>query len=193
MQLFALLPVLAAFVASSSAVTVGASGAIECQSETIVSETFIGKGKDVQMTHSHCETSTSKVEANDVAAVPDAPVNNVCSASCNTFCFSPSGGGPNEDDCKVIADAILYDSENESATFNATAAGTASDKITMKYHSCTTYFLTQNATATLTYCRQDWASLVTWLSSDCNSANNAHGGLCVAADQQWYVQVQNSG
>lgn len=36
------------------------------------------------------------------------------------------------------------------------------------------------------------SSLVTWLSSDCDAANGAHGGLCVAADQRWYVQVQNS-
>ena len=40
-----------------------------------------------------------------------------------TFCFPPAGGGPNEDDCRVIADALLYNSENISFEFNATASG----------------------------------------------------------------------
>ena len=85
----------------------------------------------------------------------------------------------------------------------------------MQYGSCLTYFLNQDTSTTLEYCRSDWvralflppfpslsagltrvtasqSSLVTWLSSDCNAANSAHGGLCVAQDQRWYVQVQNT-
>lgn len=44
----------------------------------------------------------------------------------NTFCFSGASGGPNQADCTVIADAILYDSQNTGALFNATAAGVRS-------------------------------------------------------------------
>ena len=44
----------------------------------------------------------------------------------NTFCFSGASGGPNQADCTVIADAILYDSQNTGALFNATAAGVCS-------------------------------------------------------------------
>jgi hypothetical protein len=29
-----------------------------------------------------------------------------------TNCFSPSGGGPDPNECNVIADALLYDSQN---------------------------------------------------------------------------------
>ena len=41
----------------------------------------------------------------------------------NTFCFSGASGGPNEDDCRVVADALLYDSQNEGPLFNITASG----------------------------------------------------------------------
>ncbi|CDO70300.1 hypothetical protein BN946_scf184603.g11 [Trametes cinnabarina] len=65
------------------------------------------------------------------------------------------------------------------------------DKITMQYASCTTYFLNQDF-SDLVYCRTDWSALVTWLVSDCNAANNAHGRLCVADDQRWYIQYISS-
>lgn len=29
-----------------------------------------------------------------------------------TNCFTPSGGGPDPNECHVIADALLYDSQN---------------------------------------------------------------------------------
>ena len=82
----------------------------------------------------------------------------------------------------------------------------------MTYNTCQTYFLNQDASS-ITYCRTEWvriilrsssmvgllkredhrawidqSKLVTWLASDCSAANNAHGGLCVATDQRWYVQ-----
>ena len=44
----------------------------------------------------------------------------------NTFCFSGASGGPNEDDCRVVADALLYDSQNEGPLFNITASGVSS-------------------------------------------------------------------
>ena len=73
----------------------------------------------------------------------------------------------------------------------------------MKYNTCLTYFLNQDFN-TLTYCRTEWVSftthaheevltrlkskLVDWLASNCSASNGAHGGLCVANDQRWYVQ-----
>ncbi|CDO69610.1 hypothetical protein BN946_scf184778.g3 [Trametes cinnabarina] len=36
------------------------------------------------------------------------------------------------------------------------------------------------------------SKLINWLATDCDADNNAHGGLCVATDQRWYVQVQHS-
>ncbi|KAI8969695.1 hypothetical protein BD414DRAFT_502799 [Trametes punicea] len=184
---------LAASGVSVSATVLGAGGSLACKNEVVASETFIGVNKDVKVTYSHCNdvplvTANGK-EVSSLSKRQDD--SNVCGAQCNTFCFTPSGGGPNEGDCQVIADALLYDSQNVGALFNITASGTATDKITMQYSSCLTYFLNQDS-SNLTYCRTDWSSLVTWLSGDCDAANNAHGGLCVAADQRWYIQVQHS-
>ena len=33
----------------------------------------------------------------------------------NTFCFTPAGGGPDPNECHVITDALLYDSQNVGA------------------------------------------------------------------------------
>ncbi|KAI0638716.1 hypothetical protein C8Q77DRAFT_1068999 [Trametes polyzona] len=189
---------LVVFLASSAvnaAVLTGSSGAtLKCENEVVVSETFIGEEQNVKLTHSHCDDAPFvTAQGNVVSSLTkrQGDPSNVCGAQCNTFCFNPAGGGPNEDDCAVIANALLFDSQNGKPLFNATASGTGTEKVTMQFHSCTTYFLNQ-ASTDLTYCRSDWSSLVTWLASDCNAANNAHGGLCVAADQRWYVQVQHS-
>ncbi|KAI0778060.1 hypothetical protein BD413DRAFT_608727 [Trametes elegans] len=178
-----------------SAAVLGAGGSLACNNEVVVSETFIGANKDVKLTTSHCgDAPHVNAHGKEVASLSKRQANttatNVCGAQCNTFCFNPSGNGPNEDDCKIIADALLYDSQNTGPLFNISASGSPTDKVTMQYGSCQTYFLNQDFTD-LTYCRSDWSSLVNWLASDCNGANNAHGGLCVAADQSWYVQVQH--
>ncbi|KAI0638727.1 hypothetical protein C8Q77DRAFT_1077216 [Trametes polyzona] len=61
----------------------------------------------------------------------------------------------------------------------------------MQYQTCLTYFLNQDF-STLVYCRTEWSKLVNWLATDCDASHNAQGGLCVATDQRWYVQVQHS-
>ncbi|KAM5542301.1 hypothetical protein V8D89_004174 [Ganoderma adspersum] len=193
MQFAALIPVAAALFASANAALVGSAGPSKCASETVAYEGLIGKDSNVKFVASRCNDAPH-VSANGVVSKrqsSNGTVSDVCGASCNTFCFSGGSGGPNQADCTVIADALLYDSQNTGPLFNITAAGTATDKITMQYQSCLTFFLNQDA-GDLEYCRSDWSSLVTWLSSDCNSANSAHGGLCVAADQRWYIQVQNT-
>ncbi|KAI0325388.1 hypothetical protein GY45DRAFT_1374787 [Cubamyces sp. BRFM 1775] len=181
------------FASGASAAALGSEASLSvCENEVVASETYIGKDNNVKLTTSHCDaaphvsshgTLLSKRQSN--------PPINVCAHPCDTYCFNPSGGGPNEDDCAVIADALLYDDQNGGALFNITGSGSPTDKITMQYGSCLTYFLNQDLDE-LTYCRYDWASLVTWLAGDCNAANNAHGGLCVANDQSWYIQVQHS-
>lgn len=49
-----------------------------------------------------------------------------CAHTGNTFCFSGAGGGPNEDDCKVVANALTFDSANQGPLFNITASGVGS-------------------------------------------------------------------
>ncbi|KAI0762315.1 hypothetical protein C8Q74DRAFT_142405 [Fomes fomentarius] len=165
-----------------------------CAKETVAYETFIGQDKNVKVQYSHCDGLPHVAANGEIVALDkrqSTNSTNVCGAPCQTNCFTPSGGGPNEADCTVIADALLFDSQNVGALFNITATGTATDKITMQYKSCLTFFLNQDFN-TLVYCRTEWSALVNFLASDCNAANNAHGGLCVANDQRWFVQVQNT-
>ncbi|KAI0658351.1 hypothetical protein C8Q70DRAFT_190681 [Cubamyces menziesii] len=196
MQYFALLTAgLSFLVSGASSATLGSAASLSvCDNEVVASETFIGKDHNVKLTTSHCDgvpqVSSQGALLNKRQHTPGPPVN-VCGNQCDTHCFNPSGGGPNENDCAVIADALLYDEQNVGDLFNVTYNSSPGDKVTMQYGSCLTYFLNQNSRDFI-YCRSDWSSLVTWLSGDCNAANNAHGGLCVATDGDWYIQVQHS-
>ncbi|KAH9855714.1 hypothetical protein C2E23DRAFT_811515 [Lenzites betulinus] len=188
MQLFSLVSVLLASIYAGSAALVASGGAPACTNEEITYETYIGKDNNVKVSYSHCdEDPLVSADGAIVDALTKRQSNNVCGAACNTFCFTPSGNGPSTGDCSIIADALLYDSQNVGVLFNVSATGTPTNKITMQYQTCLTYFLNQDF-STLIYCRTEWSKLVTWLSTDCDAANNAQGGLCVATDQRWYVQ-----
>ncbi|KAL7280264.1 hypothetical protein ACG7TL_005177 [Trametes sanguinea] len=189
MKAFTLFSTLSVFVAATVAARIGTAPDTTCTSEVVAYETYIGKDHNVKLTYSHC--ADGPLVASDGEELAKRQSNNVCGAACDTFCWSPSGGGPSTGDCAVIADALLYDSQNVGVLFNVTATGTPTDKITMQYQSCLTYFLNQDFN-TLVYCRTEWSKLVNWLATDCDADNNAHGGLCVATDQRWYVQVQHS-
>ncbi|TBU25678.1 hypothetical protein BD311DRAFT_809046 [Dichomitus squalens] len=185
-----LLATFAATTAGVSAALVAFVGPVQCASEIVSHEGFIGADNNVKFSASHCNDLT-RVTANGLELSRRQSSSDVCGAACDTSCFPGSSSGPNQADCNVIADALLYDNQNIGPLFNITASGTATDKITMQYKSCLTFFLNQDS-SDLEYCRDDWSSLVTWLSSDCDAANNAHGGLCVPTDQRWFVQVQNT-
>lgn len=90
----------------------------------------------------------------------------------DTNCFIPSGGGPDPNECHVISDALLYNSQNIGLylfilsnepvhsylaigpLFNIT---TNAAVITMQFRSCLSFFVNQ-AGLDLTYCRTDWVS-----------------------------------
>ncbi|CAL1706429.1 unnamed protein product [Somion occarium] len=155
-----------------------------CESPTVVSQTYIGKDKNVKIEGIHC--------ANDVSALFDlekrqTPPVNVCGAQCNTNCFIPSGGGPDPNECHVISDALLYDSQNIGAIFTIPANANV---ITMQFRSCLSFFVNQ-AGIDEQYCRTDWAAVLDWVAFNCQAQQNAHGGNCVAADQRWFIQVQH--
>ncbi|EAU86049.2 hypothetical protein CC1G_07128 [Coprinopsis cinerea okayama7 len=147
--------------------------------------THIGQNKEVSVDY-YIPSSIRQEEA----PVWRRQVNetNVCGANCTTHCFTPSGGAPvpSPAECNVIADALRYESENTGALFRVATA----TNVTMTYRSCKTFFINQDFGG-LVYCRTDWAALVDWLATSCQPAQNAHGGLCVANDQRWYVQVQH--
>ncbi|KAI0353252.1 hypothetical protein OH77DRAFT_1497465 [Trametes cingulata] len=190
--LFSALLILSASATAASAALVGSGTPQACAEEHVAYETYIGKDQNVKVSYSHCDDAPLvAADGHQATALDKRQSNNVCGAACNTFCFTPAGGGPNTGDCAVIADALLYDSQNVGVLFNVTATGTPTNKVTMQYNSCLTYFLNQDFN-TLVYCRTEWSKLVNWLATDCDAENNAQGGLCVATDQRWYVQVQHS-
>ncbi|TCD66359.1 hypothetical protein EIP91_001465 [Steccherinum ochraceum] len=136
-----------------------------CDSPSVVSETFIGAEKNVQVQALKCANDLVPREAN-IIKKRATPVN-VCGATCDTNCFVPSGGGPDPNECHVISDALLFDSENVGALFNITT-NAAMAMITMKFRSCETYFLNQ-AGLDLTYCRTDWGGVIDWVAFNCQA------------------------
>ncbi|KAI0364769.1 hypothetical protein BV20DRAFT_982964 [Pilatotrama ljubarskyi] len=176
--------------------SVGASAALiergeslACRNEVVASETFIGEARNVKLTHSRCADT---IPASHRAPAVSRRQNDtqagayVCGASCQTYCWNPAGGGPDSNDCKIVADALLYDSQNVGNLFDIGAKGTPANTVTLQYGTCLTYFYNKLKTSNLTYCRTEWSNLVNWLTDDCGPSKNAHGGLCVS-DQNWFI------
>ncbi|CDO77986.1 hypothetical protein BN946_scf184452.g1 [Trametes cinnabarina] len=110
--------ILASLAVLASGVSAASLGSVVCADEVVADTTHIGANKDVKVTYSHCGvTPLVTAQGKEVSSLHKRQSNatNVCGAPCNTFCFTPSGGGPNEGDCTVIADALLYDSQNVGA------------------------------------------------------------------------------
>ncbi|KAJ7143777.1 hypothetical protein C8R44DRAFT_758874 [Mycena epipterygia] len=161
------------------------SGDAVCVGQITLAETYIGQDKNVKMQYASCPDFGIRSRVIDVRqTVPD-----VCGTPCGTNCFPPSGGGPDPNDCHIIADALRYDSQNISALFQVDTG--TNNTIIMKYSSCLSFFVNQDSTA-IEYCRTDWASLIDFVAPNCQATQNAHGGNCIASDQRWFVQVQHS-
>ncbi|KAI0070309.1 hypothetical protein K474DRAFT_1578234, partial [Panus rudis PR-1116 ss-1] len=152
-----------------------------CQSPSVISETTIGEYGKVKVQAVHCDNADA-VHGLKIAA--DSPPANVCGAPCTTYCWSPAGGGPDPNECHVIADALRYDSQNVGALFTIPANASV---ITMQYQSCKSFFVNQ-AGYDEQYCRTDWAAVLDYVAYNCQAQQNAHGGLCVAGDQRWFIQ-----
>ncbi|EKM60168.1 uncharacterized protein PHACADRAFT_203435 [Phanerochaete carnosa HHB-10118-sp] len=158
-----------------------------CQNPRAVNTDYVGRDKNVLVQYTACDgVATTQI----ARAIEARQSNNVCGAPYNTSCFTPSGGGPDPNDCHVITDALLYDSQNIGALFTLDPAQNTS-LITMTYQSCESFMVNQDNVA-LTYCRTDWASILDNLAFNCQATQNAHGGLSVATDQEWFIQVQHS-
>ncbi|KAF9484630.1 hypothetical protein BDN70DRAFT_825055 [Pholiota conissans] len=161
-----------------------------CQGNKVVTSTqFIGKDKNVKLETITCDALNASEAAEKGALLQARQSPSVCGATCTTHCFTPSGGGPDPNDCHIIADALRFDSQNIAPVFTVTTG--ANNTLSLSFASCTTFFLNQ-ATTSLTYCRTDFASLVDFIAPNCQATQNAHGGLCVADDGRWFVQVQHS-
>jgi len=158
-----------------------------CDGAVTLDSTWIGEAKNVEMRTVSCPYQ----RRDDMLVQRQAPTNptNVCGSNCTTNCFSPSGGGPDPNDCHVIADALRYDSQNIGALFQI-GNTTTNNTVVMQFSSCTTFFVNQDFVP-LVYCRTDWATLIDFVAPNCQATQNAHGGNCVATDQTWFVQVQH--
>ncbi|KAJ7035123.1 hypothetical protein C8F04DRAFT_1037671 [Mycena alexandri] len=156
-----------------------------CDGQVTLSEAFIGPDKNVRVQYATCPKYGSKVKTLEAR---QAPID-VCGNSCATSCFTPSGGGPNPNDCAVIADALLYDSQNIGPLFTV-GTGT-NNTVVMQYATCLTFFVNQD-TVPIEYCRDDWSSLVKFIAPNCQATQNAHGGFCLASNEQWFAQVNHS-
>ncbi|EMD41282.1 hypothetical protein CERSUDRAFT_109882 [Gelatoporia subvermispora B] len=183
-----------AFALCASAALIGSGPAAECADRTTLAEHYIGVNNDVKVESVYCSNNLQSDAGAGTASELESDLtrrqNDVCGAACTTFCFTPSGGGPDPNDCNVIQDALLYDSQNVGQLFTLDPAANTS-QIVMTYNTCQTYILDQT-NSSLTYCRSDWASLVYYIAWNCQSTQNAHGGLCVASDGRWYIQVQHT-
>ncbi|KAF9043210.1 hypothetical protein BJ165DRAFT_230511 [Panaeolus papilionaceus] len=191
---FTVLPLLAALFTATAALP-GSSERAICDVDNATrrsASTWIGKDKNVEVYTVSCPTPTVKNDARGLEALSPRQTTtpaNVCGAQCNTNCFTPSGGGPDPNECHVITDALLFANENTGAIFPINAS--PNNTVVMQYRSCKTFFLNQ-AQGPLAYCRSDWASLVDSLAFNCQATQNAHGGNCVAQDGRWFVQLSQS-
>ncbi|KAJ7907191.1 hypothetical protein B0H13DRAFT_2662491 [Mycena leptocephala] len=170
-----------------------------CEGQVTLSETYIGQDKNVHVQFATCPKYEAKVKTLEARQVVD-----VCGDPCTTSCFTPSGGGPVPNDCHIIADALRFDSQNIGKYhFTLTkpylrirfrlmrlAQGT-NNTVVVQFASCLSFFVNQD-TVPIEYCRTDWASLIDFIAPNCQSTQNAHGGLCIATNQQWFAQVNHS-
>lgn len=93
----------------------------------------------------------------------------------DTNCFAPSGGGPNPYDCRVIENALKYESANDGKRTRfffgggkihkcfvgdqfPIRAANSTGAVTMTYATCKT-FIDNLVGGDLTYCRNDWVIL----------------------------------
>ncbi|KAI0353264.1 hypothetical protein OH77DRAFT_1427683 [Trametes cingulata] len=182
---------------STTAVALGMTHVCRNGHETIASETFIGESRNVKLIHARCDEGIPTRHRRFAASkrqditTSSSPPADVCDAECDTFCDT-SGDGPDPNDCKIIANALLYETEAAGPSFEIGAKGTSTDQIRLQYGTCSTFFFNKVTGTNLTYCREDWSSLVNWLSEDCITRKQTSTGLCVAKDQRWFVQVQHA-
>ncbi|KAK0489913.1 hypothetical protein EDD18DRAFT_559178 [Armillaria luteobubalina] len=160
-----------------------------CPGQVTHSETYIGVDKNVKVETVSCPDG-ALTKRGDLIPRQTSNVTNVCGAQCNTLCFTPSGGGPDPNECHIIADAIRYDSQNIGSTFTINN-GTTGNIVVMTYSSCESFFVNQ-IDGLMEYCRLDWASVIDYVAPNCQATQNAHGGDCLAADGTWFIQVQHS-
>ncbi|KAJ7858335.1 hypothetical protein B0H13DRAFT_2356567 [Mycena leptocephala] len=153
---------------------------VVCEGQITLSEEYIGQNKDVLVQYSTCPGYGSNVNTLDTRQIVDATL----VASLPRV----------EDPSQMIA--ILLRTPCDSTVKTSARAlftmGTGTNNtVVIQFASCLSFFVNQD-TAPVEYCRTDWASLIDFIAPNCQATQNAHGGLCIATNQQWFAQVQHS-
>lgn len=107
MKVLALTSILSTFAVEVLAVALPSTPFV-CRNEEILAMYPIGKNEEVQAQVLSCSDLPNVMDR----SAGQKRQTNVCGDACTTNCFSPAGGGPNPNDCQVIANALLYDSQN---------------------------------------------------------------------------------
>jgi len=165
-----------------------------CQNYRVIDTAYIGRDQDVLVQYTTCENVAAPATPRAIKARQA----NECGASLLfTTCFTDTGvAGPDPNDCHVIADALLYDSQDIGNMFTVDPAQNTT-AVTMTYLTCKTSFELDTEDPHIpfsaqTYCRTDWASLLNNLAVSCSAAQNANGGLAVGSNQEWSVSFEHS-
>ncbi|KZP32029.1 hypothetical protein FIBSPDRAFT_813033 [Athelia psychrophila] len=159
-----------------------------CAGKELLENTYIGPNQDVLAEYYSCASTF----ANNTVSSVEKRVTNECGASCTTNCYTPSGGGPDPNDCQVIADALLFEGQNTGPLFTIGKASNATTNfVRLRYSTCNSTIVNQD-TSSIEYCYSDWAGVTGYVANNCQATQNAHGGICVAANQQFFIQVNHS-
>ncbi|KAF7966168.1 hypothetical protein HWV62_39760 [Athelia sp. TMB] len=180
-----------ALVASSSPLSTASCAG----KETLVTE-YIGPQKDVLAEYYSCASApttfgNTTVTPSTTTAAKRASPTDLCGASCTTTCYTPAGGGPDPNDCQVIADALLFEGQNTGPLFTlGTAGNSTTNFIRLRYSSCNSTIVNQDPTS-IEYCYSDWAGVTGYVGKNCQATSSppAHGGICVASDQQFFIHA----
>ncbi|PFH48733.1 hypothetical protein AMATHDRAFT_105233, partial [Amanita thiersii Skay4041] len=144
-----------------------------CEGETVLSEGFIGKDKNVKVQHLTCPRQLITGRS------LEARQTNECATPCSRICFlGQVGTGPNPNDCHVISDSILFNSENIGPFLNI-STGT-NNTISYTFRSCEAFIVNQDFTPI--------AQTIDNVAFNCQAQQNAHGGKCVSSDERYVIQ-----
>ncbi|EKM60195.1 uncharacterized protein PHACADRAFT_203454 [Phanerochaete carnosa HHB-10118-sp] len=169
----------------SSALAVAVPSVPYCQNPRALNTTYIGRNNDVLVRRIACDNVPTPQFAR---AIETRQSTSACGEPTTTNCFTPAGGGPDPNDCQIIAEALSFDSQNAVDGDAFSLAPSGSDAVlTLTFNSCESFIVNQ-AGAPLTYCRSDWSSAVNNLAFNCQATQNAHGGNAVANDQSFFIQ-----
>ncbi|EKM60196.1 uncharacterized protein PHACADRAFT_189324 [Phanerochaete carnosa HHB-10118-sp] len=165
----------------SSALAVAVPSVPHCQNPRALNTTYIGRNNDVLVRQIACDNVPTSQFARGIEVRQgsiDASINN---------CFTPGTGGSNPNDCFVIAEALLFLSDQPGGDAFSLASSGSANAMTLTFNSCQSFIVNQSGVP-LTYCRSSWSPIVKSLAFNCQATQNANGGIALPEDQSFFIQ-----